>query len=245
MPLAPAGGSSRLRAPLREHGCFAAALASCRAGSDVARARLEQAGKQRAGSGRAGPPRNGDGADRIARRRQGTRREGATVGAPTARDASPLPPQKRIRPGTRRAPGAASGSSLVIRRPRSSDHAGSSTADLEQAPRRLEVEGGRGNQVEMRAASTSVSVRDGTVKPGTRKHRHARSRRLEALRRPDLEARRGARSDATGTACVVSHRPASARSRLNHRSLAQKLGKARSRVAVRDAPKGACHERPW
>src|SRR2546423_13404544 len=66
------------------------------------------------------------------------------------------------------------------------------TADLEQAPWRLDVEGGRGNQVEMRAAPASVSARDGTVKPGTRKHRHARSRRLEALRRPDLEARRGA-----------------------------------------------------
>src|SRR5216683_2170912 len=108
------GSSSRLRAPFREHRCVPPALASCRAGSDVARARLDQAGKQRAGSGLVGTPRNADGTDRIARRPQGTRREGARVVARTARDASPLPPQKRLRQGTRRAPDAASGQEMGV-----------------------------------------------------------------------------------------------------------------------------------
>ena len=74
-PATRSGGGSGLRAPLREHGCFPPALASCRPGSDVARTRLEQAGEQRARSGLAGSPRNADGTDRIARRPQGTRRE--------------------------------------------------------------------------------------------------------------------------------------------------------------------------
>src|SRR5882724_12959621 len=79
-PAPRSGDSSCLSAPIRQHRCFAPALAPYRAGSQVARTRLEQAGKQRAGPGLAGSPRNADGTDRLARRPQGTRREGATVG---------------------------------------------------------------------------------------------------------------------------------------------------------------------
>src|SRR5207237_10297256 len=106
------GDSSCLSAPIRQHRCFPPALTPYRAGSQVARTRLEQAGKQRAGSGLARSPRNADGTDRIARRPQGTRREGATVVARTARNASAFPPQKRVRQGTRRAPDAADGQEM-------------------------------------------------------------------------------------------------------------------------------------
>src|SRR4051812_29629504 len=47
-PVRRSEGSSCLSAPIREHGCFAPALAFYRAGSHVARARLKQAGRQRA-----------------------------------------------------------------------------------------------------------------------------------------------------------------------------------------------------
>ena len=184
----------------------------------MARARLEQAGKQRAGSGLAGPPRNGDGADRIARRRQGKARPWWRPPRETRHLFRPRNEFDRELAEHRAPP--------VARRSLSGDRGRRTTPAVRRPiwskrPDASRSKEAGGNQVEMRAAPTSVSVRDGTVKPGTRKHRHARSRRLEALRRPDLEARRGARSDATGTACVVSHRPASARSRLNHRSLAQ------------------------
>src|SRR2546427_3481306 len=113
-PAPRSGDSSCLSAPIRQHRCFAPALAPYRAGSHVARTRLDQAGKRRAGSGLAGSPRNADGTDGIARRAQGARREGATVVAPAARNASPLPPQKRLRQGTRRAPDAPSGEEVGV-----------------------------------------------------------------------------------------------------------------------------------